>query len=292
MFRRKPQLPVAPAKAAMLVALALGGVAAAGCKPAAPDLADNAGASMPAAPAPSSAAPMIPAPQPALTRSDLVSATTAAASEFAQGKAPASEDPLVGRSFAVRLPFGCEGPAPAESAQEASDGLPASMWGPDRATIRLRMTPGDWMQSAMLAGVNASEQWEAVEGFWVARPWVLAESCPTVKPDPLQTGAPPASPQTLGLAAVFETGGSRLGRRNGRAYEHVVRATGDSPLAPPLAGFRLLLEGQIAAFPSQQAIECRAPGPDQRPVCIVAVHLNRVAYKDADGKVLAEWRPG
>lgn len=244
---------------------------------------------------PPSAAPVIPviaAPSPALSRSDLITAANQAASAYAEGREPSTADPLVGRNVAVRLPFGCTGPTPNASSEAVSDGLATWTWEAERTAIRLRMMPGDWTKSATLGSAGSSDKWEAVEGFWVSRPWSLAETCPAIKSDPLQTDAPAVSPQTLGIAAVFETGGSRLGRRNGRAYEFVIRQRGDDPLPTPTEGFRMLLEGRITSFPSRRAIECRASGPDQRPVCIVAIHLDRVAYEDANGGTLSEWRPG
>ncbi|MBU3077621.1 hypothetical protein [Sphingomonas quercus] len=237
-------------------------------------------------------APALPVPPPPLTRGDLISAAGQAASAYAEGKPRSTADPLVARNFAVRLPFGCNGPSQAVDAGGQAEGLAAWTWGPDHGSIQLRMTPGDWLGSAMLAGAGALDKWEAVEGFWIPRPWLASETCPAVRADPLQTDAPPASPQTVGLAAVFEVGSSRLARRNGRAYEYTIRAKGDAPLMPPQDGFRMLLEGRIAAFPSGQAIECRATGPDQRPVCIIAVKLDRVTYEDESGTTLSEWRAG
>lgn len=237
------------------------------------------------------AEPMVPAPRPVLTRADLIRAAADAASLYAEGTAPTAKDPLVGRNFAVRISFGCGGPATSQE-REDHDGTPAWRRGPDRKTIELRMTPSDWTGSALLADAGASETWEAVEGFWLPRPWLMSETCPSVRTDPLQTSAPARSPQTIGLAAVFEAGGSRVGRRNGRAYSHVVRAEGDTPLEAPAKGYRMLLEGRIAAFPSERAFECRASGPDQRPVCIAAIQLDRVTYEDAAGSTLSEWRPG
>lgn len=238
------------------------------------------------------AAPVVPLPLPPLTRGDLVNAAAAAASRFAQGEASPDSDPLVGRNFAVRIPFGCTGPTVVDASATEGSGLPGWSWSADRKAIQLRMTPSDWTDSALLAKAGAPDTWEAVEGFWLPRPWLTGETCPAVQADPLQTGTPPASPQTIGLAAAFEKGGSRLGRRNGRAYEHSIRGEGDAAPTPPADGFRLRLEGRIASYPSGRAIECSASGPDQRPICIVAIRLDRVAYEDAEGATLSEWRPG
>lgn len=272
--------------------LSLAALALASCDQNIPDpVATNAQTEAPTTPK-EPVTPVVPALPPALTRGDLVSAAGQAASAYAEGKHLTSPDPFVGRSFAVRIPFGCNGLASAEVSASEGDGLAAWTWGPDRKTIQLRMTPSDWTGSAMLAKAGTSDEWEAVEGFWIPRPWLASESCPAVKADPLQTGTPPASPQAVGLAAVFETGSSRLGRRNGRPYEYTVRAKGDEPLAPPEGGFRMLLEGRVVSFPNGRAIECQAPGPDQRPVCILAIQLGRVAYEDAGGSILTEWHPG
>lgn len=240
---------------------------------------------------PAARAPVVPTPPPALSRADLVSAAAQAASAFAEGRTAASADPLVGRPFSVRLPFGCTGPIPAAAQADDRDGVAGWTWGPDRKSIQLRMNPGEWSASALIAASGATS-WEAVEGFWIPRPWLASEACPAVRDDPRQEGVVSASPQTVGLAAVFEAGGSRIGRRNGRAYEFAVRRKGDEPLVPPESGYRMLLEGRIAAFPNGQAVACGAPGPNQRPVCIIAVKLDRVAFEDAGDGILSEWRPG
>jgi hypothetical protein len=290
---RREQKSVAGYPAAMaFAALLLGGLSLPGCDRNVPDpVSTDVQTETPTAPK-KPAAPIVLAPPPALTRGDLVSAAGQAASAFSEGKPLTSADPLVGRRFAVRLPFGCNGPTPADASVGEGGGLAAWTWGPDRKTIQLRMAPSDWTGSAMLAKAGASDNWEAVEGFWIPRPWLASESCPAVRSDPLQTGVSPASPQTVGLAAIFEAGGSRLGRRNGRAYEYTVRAKGGAPLVRPEAGFRMLLEGRVTSFPSGRAIECRASGPDERPVCIVAIELDRVAYEDSSGSTLSEWRSG
>jgi hypothetical protein len=292
MLRREPNSSVGNSVATAITALALATLTLASCDGATPDPAVANVQIEPPSRSGKPAAPVVPTPPPALTRSDLVSAGGQAATAYAEGRAPLGSDTLVGRSFAVRLPFGCSGPTPANALNAEGGGLAGWSWGPDRKTIQLRMMPSDWVGSAMLSDAGASEKWEAVEGFWIPRPWLAAETCPAVRSDPLQTAAPPSSPQTLGIAAVFEAGGSRLGRRNGRAYEFTIRGQNDAPMTPPKEGFRMLLEGRIASFPSGRGIECRAPGPDQRPVCIVAVQLDRVVYEDAGGSTLSEWRLG
>lgn len=244
----------------------------------------------PAPTGPAKDGPATPPINPALDRRELLSAMEAAASNYAAGVAPPAAGPLVGRQFDIRLAFGCEG-AETSPADGAGDGLARWSWGPDRETIRLSLTPGDWARSALIAGAG-QDQWEAVEGFWVARPWMSADGCPSIRADPLASGPVAPSPPTVGLAAVFKTGGSRLGRRNGRAYTHTIRQAGDAPLIALDAGYRVRLQGRVAAFPDGRAIRCRAANPNQRPVCVAAVQLDRVAFETPTGETLSEWRTG
>lgn len=249
----------------------------------------------PVAPPPEPAGPIETRPEPpvrpaTLGRSELLSAVGRAASDYAAGASPAAPDPLVGRQFDIRLAFGCEG-AETAPADGAGDGLARWSWGPERESIRLSLTPGDWVRSALIASTGQA-QWEAVEGFWISRPWMGADGCPSIPADPLASGPVTPSPQTVGLAAVFETGGSRLGRRNGRAYTHAIRQAGDAPLVALGAGYRVRLQGRIAAFPDGRAIRCRATNPNQRPVCVAATQLDRVAFETPTGETLSEWRSG
>ncbi len=249
----------------------------------------------PVTPPPAPVRPVEPGPaapprNAALDRRELLSAVAQAASAYAAGADAAGASPLAGRQFDIRLVFGCEGPEPSP-ADGVGDGLARWSWGPERRNISLSLTPGDWTRSALIAGAG-QDQWEAVEGFWVARPWMAADGCPSIRADPLASGPAAPSPQTVGLAAVFETGGSRIGRRNGRAYTHTIRQAGDAPLVALDAGYRIRLQGRIAAFPDGRAIRCRAANPDQRPVCVAAVQLDRVAFETATGEALSEWRPG
>lgn len=276
--------PVMPVRLPVVAALAAG-LLTASCQRDAEPVAP------PAEPAgPVETGPVTPPRNTTLDRRALLSAVAQAASAYAAGADTATGSPLAGRQFDIRLAFGCEG-AEASPADGAGDGLARWSWGPERRNISLSLTPGDWTRSALIAGAG-QDQWEAVEGFWVARPWMAADGCPSVRADPLASGPAAPSPQTVGLAAVFETGSSRIGRRNGRAYAHTIRQAGDAPLVALDAGYRIRLQGRIAAFPDGRAIRCRAANPNQRPVCVAAVQLDRVAFETPTGEALSEWRPG
>jgi hypothetical protein len=277
-----PERPLAP----RLVAVSLLALALAACEQQ-PSEPEDVVAEAPAPPRQS-----LPAPIPVLSRGDLVSAANRAASFYAGGDEQAGTDPLVGRTFSIKIAFGCAGPAPVVPEGGDTSGLASWSWASEGKTIELKMIPGEWAGSALIAGSTQAPEWEAVDGFWITRPWLSSESCPDVTGDPLQPADGRADPQTVGLAAIFETGGSRIGQRNGRAYSFTIRPEGDSPLQPPEDGYRLVLEGRIASYPDGRAIRCRAAGPEQRPVCVAATKLDRVAFEGADGKQLSEWRPG
>src|SRR5690606_24268307 len=99
---------------------------------------------------PATPTPTTPALSPALDRAGLLAAAARAASAYAAGDpATATPDPLVRRAFDISLAFGCAGAAPAP-AEGVGDGLARWSWGPDRQTIRLALTPGDWTGSALI----------------------------------------------------------------------------------------------------------------------------------------------
>lgn len=231
-------------------------------------------------------APVIPTPT-MLSRADVLAAARQAASAYALGQASAA-DSLAGRTFAILTPVGCGGPLPALP-QDAADGLARIGWGPERRVLQFSLTPGDWTESPLIAG--AETDWESVEGLWLPRPWLDSEACPTVTADPLGGGAA-ASAQTVGLAVVHSAEDSRLNRRDGRAWTYAIRGEGEASPTVPARGWRVRLEGRMAAFPDGRSFRCRAPGPEAAPVCVAAVQLDRVALEGVDGTVLSEWRDG
>lgn len=277
----------------------------AGCQPAQPP---PAAAPEPNASPPAAAAPP-PAP-PALDRARLLRALDLAASSSASGRAAVEDDDVVGRRFVVRQAFGCQGPAAGPT-----PGVAQWTWARDRRAIEITLTPADWSRDEIFSG--ADMPWEAVEGFWITRPWMQDEACPARPADaeraadnlsaggaPEPGAAPPAAkrgatpqpaataPQVAGLASVFEAGGSRVGRRDGKAFAFTLRAGEDEALAMPTRGFRLVIEGRLKSYPAGRAVRCRAASADDRPVCMAAAEVDRVAFEDADGKLLREWRPG
>lgn len=251
---------------------------------------DREKAAEPATPTPAAPAPaVVPAPVPAMDRAAFLAAAARAAAAYAAGETSGAEG-VAGRAFDMVIAFGCSGPAP-ETANGA-EGRAIWSWSDDRGAIRLSATPGDWTGSALIATAGAPSEWEAVEGFWITRPWATGPACPAMRRDPLLSGPPAASPETVGLAAVHTAESSRLTRRGGRPYVHVVRGEGEAPPAPPPGGYRMRLSGRLTAFPDGRAFRCRAAGPDQRPVCIAAAQLDRVTFETPDGTVLSDWRPG
>ena len=239
-------------------------------------------------PTPPAKPPPPPRPAPLLSRAELIDAARAAASAYALGGPPPSEEArLIGRQFQLSLPFGCDGEQPADGGRTAF-----WVYGRDRSSVRISVRPENWTDSAFVRELGG-EGFDAVEGFWIPRPWAASDDCPIQRTDPLQAAPPAPSPQTVGLAVFHEKGGSRLEQRRERPYEVVVKSPDDGSQPAP-RGYRLVLEGRIGGYEDGRAVRCRSESADQRPVCLFRVQIERVAIRDpASGAVLGEWRsPG
>ena len=247
-------------------------------------------ASAPPAEPPPAAAPVVEAPAPRLPvitpplgRTGLLGIAAAAADAHAAGRvgSPANAE-LVGRRFEIRVPFGCYGPSP-------ENGGARLRWNYDAEdeTLRVSVTPEVWTELPWVAGL-AGEQVEAVEGFWLPRPWSSAEACPTREARMVMPPILPAPQQTVGLAQFFEAGGSRVPRRDGKPYRTVEKVALEALQVGE--GFRLALSGRIAALPTGQPSACHGAGAELRPVCLIAVEFDRVAIENpVSGELLAEW---
>ncbi|MBL8774254.1 MAG: hypothetical protein JNK30_22890, partial [Phenylobacterium sp.] len=223
-----------------------------------------------------------PAPEPTaaaepalLTRADLIAAAeTAARSEASEQDRRPGPALLEGRAFRVAIPFGCDGPQGGAGPAQAGYALDA-----ETRTLRITARPIDWTTLPLVREAADASRIEAVEGFWIPRPWRASDSCPPRRDRPaLATPTPPA-PQTVGLAHVFETGSSRLERRSDRPYQTTRKLGPDAPL-PLATPFQLVLEGRVAAWPDGKPVRCWSESADHRPICLVAVDLQKVTLLD------------
>lgn len=238
------------------------------------------------APAMSPPPATLPLPPPPLGRRQIVDAAGLAASAYADGVAPdpKADAELVGRAFSLRIPFGCEGPQVGAGAAQAYFEVD-----PERRTNKLVARPGDWTALPAIPRTPGAKEIEDVEGFWLPRPWSFVETCPPRRDMPVPATPAPVAAQSVGLAQVFEAGGSRLLRRDGRAYEFTRKAAADQPAALATS-YRLVLEGRVVGFRDGRAIHCWSETPDHHPICLFGVEFDRVAFEDAAGQLLSEWR--
>jgi hypothetical protein len=241
--------------------------------------------------------PALPVPEPPFDRPALLRTVAQVASAAGLGKSSAEEQRrLDGKPFEFRIRFGCSTEA-GEPIEEAAFGV---RFDPDKRTLRLRAEPNLTPASPGMATLAGPEV-EAVEGFWIRRPWLLVDGCPAAPqlPEPQGDAAngdqsaavppPPVQPaQRVGLASFFTESDSRTGRRDRRPYEVTkVLETGESPSAQ---GYNLVLSGRLRAAPQGQVVNCQVTGRDSPPQCVITAQFDRVwiehpVFKD----VLAEW---
>jgi hypothetical protein len=230
--------------------------------------------------------PVVTEKAPPLTRRELVVEADAIAAAYAAGtpREPGSKHPLIGREFAVRVPFGCSGPAGPSSGAQAYYEID-----PEGRTLRIVARPIDW--TAAVAPRGDAPKSEGVEGFWLSRPWSHSENCPTARAAPTSAAATPPSVETLGLATFRTDESSRIGRRAGRPYEFV-KKLGEDDALPVGEAYRLVLEGVVTGLPDGRAARCWSESADHRPICLYAVEFSRIALERQNGELLTEWRPG
>ena len=217
----------------------------------------------------------IPRPAPPLDRRAILQAVDEAANAFALGR-PHPKDvlELAGRRFELVLPFGCHGSGP-ETAPLRYE------WDTEERKLKISAVPQTWTTTEPVRSLVGAAETEAIEGFWIARPWIRDAACPQGSPAP---GATP-SPRHVALAQAFAKGGSRLLRRNGRPYQATRKL--DEGQTPSPGGYRLTLAGRIVDD-GRPPVLCRGDGPDQRPTCFVRMELDRVAL-GSENEQIAEW---
>lgn len=259
----------------------------------------------------------IPTPEPPLGRSDLLLAAIDAASDYAAGADDSErQKELAGKKFLFRIRFGCDGPS--------SDSKIAPFgWSLNEQTgaLKAQATPDLSLENAPIAKL-AGETYEAVEGFWIRRPWLLTATCPkrpkpaepplappeeakapptatkeskAKAPEPASPAAEAAKPAdsqdfAVGIAHFFTQSDPRTARRSGRPYEVTKRLKEGNR---PSGGFDLVVSGRLTALPNGRVIACTRSKPDVRPTCVISVEFGTVSIERVDThEKLGEWGTG
>jgi hypothetical protein len=229
-----------------------------------------------------------------LARADLIGIANAAADAASSGQAlPRSVSGVDAQRFEIYLPFGCEGPAPEDSNAPLR-------WRYDADTSSLRIfvkpvswDPEEWLRESPAAGGEdkSAAASEAIEGFWISRPWSSRETCEpgAASTAPRGIDAVTLPGQTLGLAQIFTSEDSRNARRDGKPYESVLRLKQNDFQVDE--GLRVRLRGRITQFPDGATVRCRQPaGQELRPVCLVAVTFDDLSIDNpATQETIATW---
>lgn len=255
----------------------------------------------PNGPPTTSIAEALPAVDPPLDRSALLLAVSRAASDFATGRdATARQRNLDGRLFEVGLRFGCSG-----------ETIPTRSWSFDETSrvLRVRVEHELTIDAPEIQGLGL-DGFEAIEGFWIQRPWLLDAACPAVEPtrdstdttasteevDDRDEAAPAAEPATaapsprVGIAHFYTADDSRTLRRDSRAFQATRKLA--AGIEPSRDGYNLVLSGRLSRMPDGRVIACAGRDPDRPPTCVVSVTFDRVALRQPDGELVAEWSSG
>lgn len=233
--------------------------------------------------------PLLPPARPGpLTQGELIAAAADAASAYGLGRpSPKSTAELVGRRFEVRIPFGCGGGAQASTIEPAGTEVD-----PKRGTVKLSAKPQVWTDQGWAKEIVGPGEYEAIEGFWIPRPWLNAEQCPSAPSDGVDHVDGSDSRQSLGLVTLFEPGASRTLQRGARPYEFVLKAP-EGNVSPAPGEFRLVIGGRVTGFADGRAIRCWSASIDQRPTCLVGVEIDHVAFLNpVTGETVADWASG
>lgn len=242
-------------------------------------------------------APALPTISEPLSRRDLLLATAGAASDFAAGVDDAERQrELDGQpfSFAIRL---CQG--------DTGGAMFRSSFDEESRVLRLEVRPDIEANSPVIQQLSGPGI-EAVEGFWIRKPWLLDPACPAAAP-----AAPPfeqreageAAEQDaeatqgaaerrlepplpwVGIAEFHDQASDRSSRRGDRPYEMTRRL----PEGARVGAVDLLIEGRLRALPAGKVIVCAGGSTATPPTCIISVRIDTVSLRQPGGEMLAEW---
>ena len=242
--------------------------------------------------------PRLPVAEPPMDRRALLMAVAEGASAAALGQDDSDHQrDLDGKRFEIRVRFGCAAQPVAKDDDTGKRNAPAQArpfnvrFNSDDRTLRLRAAPDLTLDDPRIAAI-AGEDVEAVEGFWMRRPWLLADGCPAEPPPATGENEADAtqgsSSQRVGLAQFFTEADSRTARRDNRAYE--ATEVLDENRMPSRTGYNLILSGRLRQLPNGRVITCYSVGTEAPPECVVAADFDRVWIEEPGSKdVIAEW---
>ena len=225
-------------------------------------------------------APALPAVDVPLDRAAVLLAAAKAGSAAALGQNDLDEQrSLDGKTFEIRIRFGCLGPAGAVS----KAGPFNVRFDPEDRTLRVRAAP-DLTRETPQVAIDGIEH---VEGFWMRRPWLLAPGCPKGSPVS-DAAAARVSEQRVGIAQLSTASDARTGRRDDRPYE--ATKVLEEGATPSKQGYDLVLSGRLRKYPDGRVIVCRLLGADVPPECVISAQFDRVRIQTPDGKTtLGDW---
>lgn len=242
------------------------------------------------------ATPLVEAPR---DRGSLLIALTRAASAAALGlnDTDAQRD-LDGDRFEFRLRFGCPLPA----GEEPADGPFNVRYDKAERRLRVSVAPTVSADDPTVTAV-ASEQVEAVEGFWIDHPWILATGCPArpAAPEVTEADSPPAGAKAeaegqpaspvLPSAAIVQfltENDPRTDRRGNRPY--AASKTLPEGSEPSPRGYDLVLSGRLRALADGRVIACTVTSTDSPPTCLISALFGKVRIEHPEtGEIIAEW---
>ncbi len=222
--------------------------------------------------------PLVPRPAPPADRAELLLAVFKARSAAATGQDDREEQAaLDGRPFSFRIRLGCALDA---SGAESADARPAdARYDTETRRVTLSALPNMNAEAPVAAAISG-DAFEAVEGFWIADPWLLAAHC----------SASGGGGAAVGIAQFFTADEPRTMRREGRPYQ--AREQLPEGTAPEVGSWELVLTGRLTKIGDGRVVQCRAveSGP---PACIISVRFDRVEIVNhRTGEQLAQWRAG
>lgn len=248
----------------------------------------------------------LPIAEAPLDRQAILLAASQAASNYALGQDDVEpQKQLDGKRFAIRLRFGCEGPVAKASG--------ARSWTFDEGRRAISFKVMLDIEAANLpVAVPPASPVEAIEGFWIERPWMLKAGCPSAasssvaaraesssaETHPLAKSAAPVSSNEqpaaalphgqVGVAQFFLDTEARTHRRANRAYE----ATKFLPegAVPSPNGYDVVIVGRLWRLTDGRVIACSSNGAAAAPSCFVSVQIDTVSIEAAGGgETFATW---